>query len=231
MAALLLAAVFAFWLGILTSISPCPLATNILTISYIDRKIGKTRIVILTGLLYTLGRMLTYIVLAWLIVSSILAQEKVVFFLQQYMYKLLGPILIITGMILLELFNFKIAPSVSSKNMEKIVESCGIWAGGLLGVIFALAFCPSSAAFFFLSLIPLSIKTNSAILLPAIYGLGVALPVFAFSVLVAIGAKFVAKAFNKLTQIESWIRRATGLIFIIIGIYFCLAYIFGVFSK
>ena len=228
MTAFLIGLVSAFWLGVLTSISPCPLATNILTISYIDTKIGKTRIVLLTGLLYTLGRMLTYTILAALIVSSILAQEKVAFFLQRYMYKLLGPVLIITGMILLELFNFKIAPSVNAQKMEKIVESCGIWGGGLLGIIFALTFCPSSAALFFLSLIPLSIKNNSAILLPAIFGFGTALPALFFAGLIAVGAKWISTAFNKLTQIELWIRRITGLLFILIGIYFCLVYIFKV---
>ena len=226
MTALLIGAVWAFWLGILTSISPCPLATNILTISYIDRKIGKTRIVLLTGLLYTLGRMLTYTVLASLIVLGILAQERIAFFLQRYMYKLLGPIFIIVGMILLELINFKITPSVNNQKMEKIVESCGIWAGGLLGIIFALAFCPTSAAFFFLSLIPLSIKYNSAFLLPAFYGVGTALPVIFFAFLIALGAKWISSAFNKLQKAELWIRRITGLIFIIIGIYYSLAYIF-----
>lgn len=228
MTALLIGAVSAFWLGILTSVSPCPLATNILTISYIDRKIGKTRIVLLTGLLYTLGRMLTYTILAALIVSSILAQEKVAFFLQRYMYKLLGPVLIIVGMILLELINFKIAPSVNAQKMEKIVESCGIWGGGLLGIIFALTFCPSSAALFFLSLIPLSIKNNSAILLPAIFGFGTALPALFFAGLIAFGTKWISAAFNKLTQIELWVRRITGLLFILVGIYFCLVYVFRV---
>jgi len=228
MLALLIAAATALWLGILTSISPCPLATNILTISYIDRKIGKPRTVFLTGLLYTLGRMLAYTVLAILIVSSILAQEKAAFFLQRYMYKLLGPVLIIVGMILLELINFNIAPSVNAQKMEKIVESCGIWGGGLLGIIFALTFCPSSAALFFLSLIPLSIKNNSAVLLPAIFGAGTALPVLFFAVLIAVGAKWISTAFNKLTQIELWGRRITGVLFILIGIYFCLVYIFRI---
>ena len=126
MTALLIAAISALWLGILTSISPCPLATNVLTISYIDRKIGKTRIVLFTGLLYTLGRMLTYTALAILIVTSILAQQKVAIFLQSFMYKLLGPVLIIVGMILLGLINFNFSPSVNNRRMEKIVEYCGI---------------------------------------------------------------------------------------------------------
>ena len=228
MTALLIAAISALWLGILTSISPCPLATNVLTISYIDRKIGKTRIVLLTGLLYTLGRMLTYTALAILIVTSILAQQKVAIFLQSFMYKLLGPVLIIVGMILLGLINFNFSPSVNNKQMEKIVESCGIWGGGLLGIIFALTFCPSSAALFFLSLIPLSIKSNSSILLPAIFGIGTALPVLFFAILIAVGAKWISTAFNKLTQIELWGRRITGVLFILIGIYFCLVYIFRI---
>ncbi len=228
MTALLIAVISALWLGILTSISPCPLATNILTISYIDRKIGKTRIVLLTGLLYTLGRMLAYTALGILIVSSLLAQERIAYFLQLFMYKLLGPVLIIVGMILLELINFNFSPSVNNQKMEKIVESCGIWGGGLLGIIFALTFCPSSAALFFASLIPLSIDNQSRILLPAIFGIGTSLPVLFFAIFIAFGAKWISTAFNKLSQIELWIRRITGLLFILIGIYFCLVYIFRI---
>lgn len=219
-------ALSALWLGILTSISPCPLATNIAAVSFIGRRIGRTRVVLLTGLLYTLGRILTYVILGILLVTSALSIPQVSHLLQKYMNKILGPVLIFVGMILLELIRINISGPGLSEKMQKRVESYGILGAGLLGIIFALSFCPISAALFFGSLIPLSVKYESGFALPALYGLGTGLPVFLFAVLMAFGAQSVAKAFNKLTQLEWWVRRITGGIFIAIGIYFCLAHIF-----
>ena len=219
-------ALSALWLGILTSISPCPLATNIAAVSFIGRRIGRTRVVLLTGLLYTLGRILTYVILGILLVTSALSIPQVSHLLQKYMNKILGPVLIFVGMILLELIRINISGTGLSEKMQKRVESYGILGAGLLGIIFALSFCPISAALFFGSLLPLSVKYESGFALPALYGLGTGLPVFLFAVLMAFGAQSVAKAFNKLTQLEWWVRRITGGIFIAIGIYFCLAHIF-----
>ena len=222
-------ALSALWLGILTSISPCPLATNIAAVSFIGRRIGRTRVVLLTGLLYTIGRILTYVVLGILLVTSALSIPQVSHLLQKYMNKILGPVLIFVGMILLELIRINISGPGLSEKMQKRVESYGILGAGLLGIIFALSFCPISAALFFGSLLPLSVKYESGFALPALYGLGTGLPVFLFAVLMAFGAQSVAKAFNKLTQLEWWVRRITGGIFIVIGIYFCLAHIFNIF--
>ena len=224
-----LAALSALWLGILTSISPCPLATNIAAVSFIGRRIGRARAVLLTGLLYTIGRILTYVILGILLVTSVLSVPQVSYLLQKYMNKILGPILIFVGMILLELIHINVLGSGLSEKMQKRAESCGIWGAGLLGIIFALSFCPISAVWFFGSLIPLSVKYESSFLLPALYGLGTGLPVFLFAVLIAFGAQSIGKAFNKLTQIEWWVRRITGVIFVLIGIYFCLTHIFEIF--
>lgn len=227
---LFLGALSALWLGILTSISPCPMATNIAAISFIDRRIGRTGVVFLTGLLYTLGRMLAYIVLGIVIVHGLLSAIEVSYLLQKYMNKLLGPVLILVGMILLGLISFNISGTGVSEKMQKRVESMGIWGALFLGIIFALSLCPVSAALFFGSLIPISVKCGSSFLLPALYGLGTGLPVFLFAVLLGSSAKSVGKAFDKLKQIELWIRRVTGVVFTLIGIYYCLAYIFGVFK-
>lgn len=227
---LLPAALSALWLGILTSISPCPLATNIAAISFISRRISRTRVVFLMGLLYTLGRMLTYVILAIFLVTSILSIPQVSHILQKYMNKLLGPILIFVGMILLELIHINVSSSGLTEKMQKRVEAGGIWGAGLLGFLFALSFCPISAALFFGSLIPLSVKCSSSLMLPALYGIGTGLPVFLFALLIAFGAQSVGKTFSKLTQLEWWTRRITGIIFILIGIYFCLAHIFAIFQ-
>lgn len=216
----------ATWLGVLTSISPCPLATNIAAISYIGKQADRPRTVLLTGTMYTLGRTLTYVVLGALLVASLLSVPGLSNFLQHYMNKLLGPILILVGMFLLDLLRLPaLRGSGTSHLCERLAQS-GAWGAGLLGMLFALSFCPTSAALFFGSLIPLSIKWESAVTLPSLYGVGTALPVFVFAVLVAAGAKSVASAFQKLRAMEVWARRITGVVFVVVGIYLSAIYIF-----
>lgn len=217
----------AMWLGILTSISPCPLATNIAAISYIGKQADRPRAVLLTGTLYTLGRSLTYVILGVLLVASLLSVPGLSNFLQHYMNKLLGPILILAGMFLLELLRLPALGSSGSSRLTDRLGQSGAWGAGLLGMLFALSFCPTSAALFFGSLIPLSVKWQSSVVLPSLYGVGTALPVFAFAVLIAMGAKSLGAAFQRLTAVELWARRLTGLAFILVGIYFCWNYIFA----
>ena len=227
---LLLGIASAVWLGILTSISPCPLATNIAAISYIGRWVDNRRATVATGLLYTLGRSLVYVVLGALLVASLLSAPAVSHFLQKYMNKLLGPILILVGMILLGLIRFTPKGSAIGEKVGKRVEGWGIWGALVLGIVFALSFCPGSAALFFGSLIPLAVKYESSLLLPTVYGAGTALPVIVFAFLIAVGTNAVGQAFNRITQFELWARRITGTLFIGIGAYFSLAYIFRVWS-
>jgi sulfite exporter TauE/SafE len=223
---LLLGAGSALWLGILTSISPCPLATNIAAISFIGRRVDRPWHVFLTGLLYTLGRTLTYVALGALLVASVLSAPQVSHFLQKYMNQLLSPILILTGMVLLGLVSLRLPGTSGSAKLQQRAEAWGVWGAGLLGMVFALSFCPVSAALFFGSLIPLSIKYQSSLSLPSLYGVGTGLPVFVFAVLLALGAQSVGKAYAKFTQLELWGRRLTGGLFIGIGVYYSLAYIF-----
>jgi cytochrome c biogenesis protein CcdA len=224
----ILAAASAFWLGVLTSISPCPLATNIAAISFIGRRVGNPRRVFITGLLYTGGRTITYLVLGMVIVASLLSSSELSLLLQKYMNKLLGPILILVGMFLLELIQLRSSGGGMSERFQQRAESFGMWGAGLLGIVFALSLCPLSAALFFGSLIPLSVQHNSSITMPALYGIGTGLPVLVFAVIIAFGAKSLGKAYDILTKIEKWARKITGTIFILVGIYYCLVYIFRV---
>ena len=224
----LLGMLTALWLGVLTSISPCPLATNIAAISFIGRRVGNSRHVFLSGVLYTLGRTFTYLFLGVLLVKSLLSAPHVSHSLQTNMNKILGPILIVVGMFLLELFRFSVPGLGLSEKMKRRVEGMGMGGAALLGIVFALSFCPVSAALFFGSLIPLAVKSGSETLLPSVYGVGTALPVVMFAVLIAFGAHSVGKVFDRITQVERWARRITGVVFIGIGIYFSLAYIFRV---
>jgi len=228
MSGFLLAAASAVWFGILTSVSPCPLATNVAAISYISRRVSRTRQVVLAGLLYTLGRTLTYVVLGALLVSSAHAIPAVSHFLQRYMNIALGPILILAGMFLLELLSFKTPSIGASERLARLVEAWGVWSPLALGALFAVSFCPVSAAWFFGSLITLAVKFSSRIVLPLLFGVGTALPVLAFAAIIAFSAQAVGKAFEKVNVVERWARRVTGVVFILIGVYFCMVHIFCV---
>ncbi len=218
----------AAWLGILTSISPCPLATNIAAITYIGRRVDNPRKVVAAGLLYTLGRMVTYLALGILIVASVLSIPELAMFLQQNMNKFLGPILIVVGMFLLDLISFSLPGGGLGSSMQGRVERFGVWGAALLGLLFALSFCPVSAALFFGSLIPLAVEHQSSIMMPTVYGVGTALPVIVFAFVIAISTRLVGVMFNKLKIIEKWARKITGVVFIAVGIYYTLIYIFGI---
>jgi cytochrome c biogenesis protein CcdA len=219
----------ALWLGILTSISPCPLATNIAAISYVSKRVSSPARVLFSGLLYTLGRTLSYFVVALVVVQSLISVPAVSFFLQQNMNKILGPVLIVVGLLLLDVIPWPwVGSSGMADKLQKRVDKLGLWGAGLLGIVFALTFCPLSAALFFGSLIPLAVQHQSAVVIPSLYGLGTALPVVVFSIILAFAANRLSRAFNVLTIIERWMRRITAVVFIGVGAYYCLVFWFGV---
>ncbi|MGL5472534.1 MAG: aromatic aminobenezylarsenical efflux permease ArsG family transporter, partial [Shewanella sp.] len=174
------------------------------------------------------GRMLSYLVLGVILVGSLLSSVTVSVLLQKYMNLLLGPILILVGMFLLELLTLDLPGNGAL--IEKIkakINPQGYIGALLLGVLFALSFCPTSAALFFGSLLPLALESQSSITLPAIYGLATGLPVLVFAILLGISANRVAKAYNHILAFEHWARKITGVVFIIIGGYYAGVNIFS----
>jgi len=228
MTTLVLAIASAFWLGVLTSISPCPLATNIAAISFVGRRLQSPRLVLAGGLLYTLGRALAYGILGALLVTSLLSAPVLAQVLQKYLNQILGPLLIVIGMFLTELLTFGGRGGGMFAGLQERVARHGIFGALALGFLFPLSFCPISAALFFGSLIPLAVANESGVLLPVVYGVGTGLPVLGVALVVALGAKSIGTAFQKLSAFERWARPVTGAVFILVGIYLTLVYVFGV---
>lgn len=218
MNSLWIAGTTALWLGTLTSISPCPLATNVAAVSYVARSALRPGFVLLAGLLYSLGRAIAYVAIAALLVSSLLSIPQLSLFLKRYVNQLLGPILVLAGMFLVGLLRLpQLGITISARVGKRLAQHFG--GAFLLGALFALSFCPISAALFFGSLIPLATSSRSSILLPALYGLGTALPVIAFAALTGSAARSMSRLFDRLTFVEVWARRVTGFLFVSIGIY------------
>ncbi len=210
------------WLGLLCSISPCPLATNIAAISYISRKVGNFGAVLAAGVLYALGRTLTFAVLGVILVGGLSAASELSHALQKYMNLLMGPLLILIAMVLLDWLKLNWSGITVSNTMQKHVEKLGVTGAFLLGVVFALSFCPTSAALFFGSLLPLAVKNHSLWMLPGLFGLAGGIPVLVFAFLLAFAANQVGKICHRLAKIELWARRITAGVFLVIGLWMTL---------
>lgn len=220
----------AFFIGLMTAISPCPLATNITAIAYASKKIDNKKHVLLTGFLYTLGRMFTYILLASLIVWFGLNTQAIALFLQKYGDLLLGPLLILIGIVMLDLIKLEFIKSNKHINglKEKLAKK-GYFGSFLLGAVFALAFCPFSAVLYFGMLIPLALKAGDGIIIPAVFAIATGLPVIIFSFILVYSISKLGTIMKKIEIFEKWTRIIVGILFIIVGIYFILKYNFRLF--
>ncbi|MCK4722050.1 MAG: sulfite exporter TauE/SafE family protein [Dehalococcoidia bacterium] len=211
----------AFLLGLLTAISPCPLATNITAMAYITRRVTDRKYAVITGMLYTLGRIFSYSILGILIISAGLDIPLVSSFLQDVGERALGPLLIVVGLVMLNIERLTFS-RVSGRiaTLGGKVADWGMIGGFLLGVIFALAFCPYSAVLYFGVLIPLALQSTAGIALPAIFAVGTGLPVLILGTLLSLGIAGVSSWLNAITRIQPVIRTAVSVIFIGVGIYY-----------
>ncbi len=214
----------AFLLGLMTAISPCPLATNITAIGFISKDIENRNRVFVNGLLYTLGRAISYTVIALIIYFGV-DQFKFSGFFQIYGQKLLGPLLIIIGLIMLDVIkiNFPGMNCLTSKMETK--TKWGYLDAILLGMVFALAFCPYSGVLYFGMLIPITVASVSGLFLPFVFALATGIPVIVFAWILAFSLSSIGLIYNKLKIFELWFRRVIAMLFILVGTY----YIFIVF--
>jgi sulfite exporter TauE/SafE len=210
---------YAFILGLMTAISPCPLATNITATAYISRDIENKRKIFLNGIIYTLGRAVSYTALG-LILYFGASKFQVSKLFQGYGPMLIGPFLIIIGIFLLDVIKFNL-PGVSGVS-EKIANSGkkgSSWVALLLGIIFALAFCPYSGVLYFGMLIPLTISSVQGLFLPIIFAIATAIPVLIIAWILAYSVSGIGNFYNRMRSFEKWFRRIVAVLFIIVGIY------------
>jgi len=211
--------VTALVLGLMTAISPCPLATNITAVGFISKDIENRNRVFVNGLLYTLGRAISYTVIP-LVIFLGADQFKFSGFFQQYGEKLLGPLLIIIGLLMLDVIKINI-PGVSrlTSKMEK-KTSWGYFDAVLLGMIFALAFCPYSGVLFFGMLVPMTVTSASGLYLPVVFAVATGIPVIIFAWVLAYAVSGIGNVYNKIKTFEVWFRRIVAVLFILVGIYY-----------
>jgi cytochrome c-type biogenesis protein len=212
-------------LGLMTAISPCPLATNISAIGFISRDLDDRRRVFVNGLVYTLGRAISYTSIA-LIIYFGASQMDVSGWFQRWGEKLLGPLLIIVGMFMLDIIRVNL-PGMGSFT-EKIGERGrkSYLNVLLLGVLFALAFCPYSGVLYFVMLIPMTVASPEGLYLPVIFAIATGIPVIVFAWLIAYAIGNVGKMYNRIKTFELWFRRVVAVLFIIVGVWYVITLLF-----
>ena len=211
----------AILLGLMTAISPCPFATNISAIGFISRNIENRRRVFINGLIYTLGRAISYTGLA-LIIFLGASKMHVSLLFQGWGEKLLGPILILIGLFMLDIIKIKFPgfSYLTDRIGEKSKNS--YWSTLLLGMVFAMAFCPYSGVLYFVMLIPMTVASASGLYLPVLFAIATGLPVILFAWLLAYAVGNVGKLYNQIKNFELWFRRVVSVVFIITGIYYII---------
>jgi cytochrome c biogenesis protein CcdA len=220
----------AFLLGIITAISPCPLATNISAIGFISKDLQDRKRVFYNGLLYTLGRTISYTVLG-IIIIAIIREGSSAFKIQkaisQYGGYFLGPVLIIIGFFMLDFIKLKftIFSGISEKFQNKS-KSGSSWVSFFMGLALALAFCPYSAILFFGGLIPLSVSASGGYFLPMVFAIATGLPVAIFAWVLAFSLSSLGKFYNRTKKFEIWFRRVVAVIFILVGLYYVWVFYF-----
>lgn len=216
----------AFVLGLLTAVSPCPLATNITAIGFIGKDIENRHRIFINGLLYTLGRVVTYTVLGFILIpilregASMFAVQKAV---SKYGEILIAPLLIVIGIYMLDLIKLNI-PKISINGEYVKKRTKGSWGALFLGIIFSLAFCPSSGIFFFGMLIPLSAAEAGGYLLPVVYAIATGLPVILVAWVLAYSVAGLGKFYNRIQVFEKWFRKIVAILFIAVGIYYAIMF-------
>lgn len=219
-------AITAFILGILTAISPCPLATNITAIGFIGKDIENHHRIFINGLLYTLGRVVAYTVLGFILIP-ILREGASMFSVQKAISKygemLLAPLLIVIGIYMLDFIKLNLPKiNFSGENLKK--KTKGSWGALFLGILFSLAFCPTSGIFYFGMLIPMSAAETGGYLLPVVYAIATGLPVILVAWVLAYSVAGLGKFYNRIQVFEKWFRKVVAILFIVVGIYYAIMY-------
>ncbi len=210
----------AFILGIMTAISPCPLATNITAIAFIGKDIENKRLVFINGLLYTLGRAISYVALGTILFFGA-SKFHVASFLQSNGEKFLGPLLLVMGFFMLDFIKIRFPGlnKITDKFQQEEKRNSAV-SSIVMGILFALAFCPYSGMLYFGMLIPMTISSTSGLILPLIFAIATGLPVIIFAYLIAFTLSGVGKLYNRLKVFELWFRRVVSAIFIATGLYY-----------
>ena len=209
----------ALWLGLLTAVSPCPLATNLAATAYLSRRVESRRRAIAGTLAYTIGRVAAYVAIASVLAIGLASAPALSLGLQRWMTPLLGPFLILTGMVLTGLLPLPVNIGGADQESAEKWASRGMFGELVLGFLFALSFCPVSAALFFGSLIPLVLGSGNTVLPVTLYGVGTAAPVAVFALVMIFSSRMASQLVGGIHKAQPVILKVTGSLLLVAGLY------------
>jgi cytochrome c biogenesis protein CcdA len=221
-------AVVAIGLGLWTAVQPCPMTANLAAVAYLGRRAGSPAGALFAALLYAAGQVIAYVVLALLVLDGVTSAWRLSVFLQQHVNQILGPVWILTAMVLLDLIRFRLPGLSVGPKWQSRIDAWGAWSGLPLGIVLALAFCPVSATLFFVNLLTIAVNGGSRVVYPACYALGAALPVIVFAAGLAAGSRWLGTALHRTQQVQRWLNRAAGAVLLVVGVYYSLRFNFEV---
>ena len=215
----------AFILGILTAVSPCPMATNITAIGYISKDIENKHSVFKNGIYYTFGRIIVYTLLGFIIIP-LLREGTNIYGIQKFISKygelFIGPSLIIIGVFMLISSNLNIPKLGFSFNNSEKIKNKGGFGSLFLGIMFSLAFCPTSGIIYFGMLMPMSASESGGYILPVIFAIATGVPVLIIAWILSYSISRIGSFYQKVSLFQKWLNLIIALLFIIIGIYYLI---------
>ena len=210
-------------LGFLMILDPCTLFTSIAAIGYIDKEIDNRRKVLHNGMMFVLGKLATYVLLS---VPFIMGAQTdgIKHWLNHWGEPLLAGFMLVCGVLLLFTGHHHHEHDHGMSKWLKHVDSqsSGFWSF-MLGIFFAIAFCPHRLVYFFTMVdIAITLPMGWNWLLPVVFGLGTGLPIMVVAWLISYSAVSLSRLTERLHAIEKWIRYVSAVLFIGFGIYLCV---------
>jgi cytochrome c biogenesis protein CcdA len=172
---------------------------------------------------YATGRAVAYVAVGILVAWGIAAAPQTSRFLQTFLEPFIGPLLIVVGLVLLGWIPLRLNFGPAQPGATEGLASRGLPGAFLLGVLFALTFCPTSAALFFGGLLPLSLAAPTQVPLFVIYGLATAVPVGVVALAVLAGAGSGARLVGGIQRWQGPLQTVNAWLIVAIRTYLTLS--------
>lgn len=210
----------ALLLGFLMILDPCTLFTSIAAIGYIDKEIANKRKVLTNGLMFVLGKLVTYVLVA---IPFLMGAQTagVQHLLEHWGEPLLAAFMLICGVLLLFSGHHHHEHDHGLTRWLTNADSRSSWLWSfMLGIFFAIAFCPHRLVYFFTMIdIAITLPPSWNWLLPVVFGLGTGLPIMLIAWLISYSAISANALTARLQSVEKWIRYISAVLFIGFGLY------------
>lgn len=221
--------VSALLFGLMGTLAPCQLSTNVAALAFLSRGAGNTRRLWGQTLAFISGKVTVYLLVGGGVVLLSLQLNQVsetVIPVVVVARRALGPLLVIVGLFMLGLVKLPVSLGgrFSAWLENKVGHQQGMIPAYLLGVAFSFTFCPTLFWLFFGLTIPLAIASPGGVLFPGVFALGTVLPVLGLAAVIASGRVNMGAFVKRFKTANVWVQKVVGVIFIVIGLHEAILY-------